>query len=285
MQQDNHSSEIERIPWAHLRVPPFPQIALRVMELMNDEGVSMHRLSDLISSDPAFSSEVITIANSALVAHHLVVTSACQAVALLGTYSLKGVCLTVGVRSYLGKAMSYPSIRAIWRHSLACALIAEQLALAGWVDKETAYTAGILHEIGRFALAVLCPREYAFLLETHCGNAQSILEREKAMFGFDHCEVGSRLVADWKLPLEFEPIMWEQDSSRHHSDPWNLAELIHMSCKMADAAGFAAFSGCDVLPFSDLLSQLPIRERSLFHADIKDLAADVEDRINAIESF
>jgi hypothetical protein len=54
---------------------------------------------------------------------------------------------------------------------------------------------------------------------------------------------------------------------------------------MADAAGFAAFSGCDVLPFSDLLSQLPIRERSLFHADIKDLAADVEDRINAIESF
>lgn len=285
MRQQNHSNEIERMPWVHIRVPPFPQIALRVMELMNDEGVSMCRLADLISSDPAFSSEVITVANSALVAHHLAVTSARQAVALLGTHSLKGVCLTVGVRSYLGKSMSYPSIRAIWRHSLACALISQQLALAGWVDKETAYSAGIMHEIGRFALAVLFPKEYSLLLETHRGDAQSILDREKALFGFDHCEVGSRLVVDWKLPQEFEPIMWEQNSVKNYTNPWNLAELIHISSRMADTAGFTAFSGCEVVPFSDLLSQLPIRERSLFHADIRVLADDIEGQIRTIESF
>ena len=285
MQPDNHSGEIKKIPWAYLRVPPFPQIALRVLCLSNDENMSMRRLSDLISSDPAFSSEVITIANSALVAHRLVATSAQQAVKLLGMETLKGVCLTVGMRAYLGTSMNYSSLRVVWRHSLACALIAEQLSLAGWVDRETAYTAGIMHEIGRFALASIRPREYANLLDTHRGVAQSILKAEVALFGFDHCELGRYLVAEWRLPLEFEPMMSEQDSSRLRTDPWNLADLVHMSCKMADAAGFTAFPGCEAVPFSDLLSQLPVRERSLFHAEIKDLSEDVEARINAIEAM
>ena len=271
------------IPWAHLRVPPFPQIAIRVLDSINDESVSMHRLSELISSDPAFSSEILTIANSALVPHHLVVSSAQQAVSLLGTHSLKGVCLTVGLRTYLGKLMNYASLRALWRHSLACALIAEQLALAGWVDKETAYTAGIMHEIGRFALAILRPYEYANLLESHCGSAESLIERERELFGFDHRDLGCHLVTEWRLPLEFAPIMCAQGLSRQHSEPWDLADLIHMSCKMADAAGFTAFAGCEAVAFSDLLSQLPAPERSLFHADVKDLTDDVAGKITAID--
>lgn len=285
MEPDNHSNAIDRIPWAHLRVPPVPQLALRVLDSIEDDSVSMHRLSDMISSDPAFSSEVLTIANSSLVPHRLAVTSVLQAVALMGTCSLKGVCLAVGVRANLVESMVESSLRTMWRHSLACGLIAEQLALAGWVENETAYTAGILHQIGPLALAALYPEQYAGLLETHCGTAPSMLEAERAMFGFDHCQAAQRLVTAWGLPLEFEPVMCEPDSTRHHHEPWNLAELIHTSCRMAVAAGFPAFPGCVPVPFPELLSQLPVRERSLFHADIKDLAEDIGGRIKAIESF
>ena len=60
------SGQTVRLPWAHLRIPPFPQIAIRILQLTNNEDVSMSQVSALISSEPAFSSEVLTIANSAL---------------------------------------------------------------------------------------------------------------------------------------------------------------------------------------------------------------------------
>lgn len=88
----------------------------------------------------------------------------------MGANQLKGMCLTVCVRPFLGRSLIHPAMRDLWRHNLACALIAEQLASGGFMDKDIAYTSGILHDIGRFALAVARPKEYSVLLETHCGT-------------------------------------------------------------------------------------------------------------------
>ena len=137
---DKRRNEVGDVSWAHLRLPPFPQVAIRVLQLANGESVQLHQLSDLISSDPAFSSEVLSIANSLLYAPRFPSNSILQAIAVLGINNLQGLCLTVGARTYLGKALSMPSMRSIWRHDLACALIAEQLASAGFMDKDTAYT-------------------------------------------------------------------------------------------------------------------------------------------------
>ena len=64
-----------------------------------------------------------------------------------------------------------------------------------------------------------------------------------------------------------------------------MAELIKISCRLADAAGFAAFPGCEIIPFADLQEMLPSRERSAFHADLESLAQDVTDKINMLESL
>lgn len=273
-----------KIPWAHFRVAPFPHIALRVLESVNGDAASMCHLSDLIAADPAFSSEVLTIANSPLIAHRFGVTSILQAIALLGTHRLKGLCLTVGVRAYLGKSMNYPTLRNIWRHSMATALIAEQLVLVGLNDEDTAYTAGILHEIGRFALAVIRPNEYACLLDSHAGTAESILPAERELFGLDHREVGLNLVTEWKLPPAFAAIVSMDKSARRKSFAWTMPELVQMSCKMADAAGFPAFAACEATPYQELLEELPPSERTRFYASASDLAFDIGRKISAAEA-
>ncbi len=89
-----------------------------------------------------------------------------------------------------GQVVGNPLIRNLWRHNLACAAIAEQLATAGFMDKDTAYTAGVLHDIGRLALAVIRPAEYAALLRRHKGSGASILKEEAELFGTDHCQAG-----------------------------------------------------------------------------------------------
>ncbi len=284
LQNERQRDEAITPSWAHLRLPPFPQVALRVLQLANQENVQLHELSGLISSDPAFASEVITIANSLLYAPRFPASSVLQAIAVLGANNLQGLCLTVGVRAYMGKALNQPAMRAIWRHNLACALISDQLASVGFLDRDIAFTSGVMHDIGRLALAVIRPKEYSLLLGAHSGSAESILTAEREMFGWDHCEAGRQLIADWKMPAEFAPIVSEHHLPRQKGGPWGMAELINVSCRMADTAGCTAFPGCEVTPFSDLLDELPARERRLFHTTVESLSSEIARKIDSVET-
>jgi putative nucleotidyltransferase with HDIG domain len=269
--------------WAHLRIPPFPQVALRVLQLANNENVQLHELSDLISSDPAFASEVLTIANSLLYAPRFPASSILQAIAVLGANNLHGLCLTVGVRGYMSKALNQPAMKAIFRHNLACALIADQVASVGFLNRDVAYTSGVLHDIGRLALAVVRPKEYSIPLGAHSGPPASILKAERDLFGWDHCEAGRQLVMDWKLPPEFEPIVADHHTPRKKDGPWDMPDLINVCCRMADTAGFTAFPGCEVTPFPELLEELPTRERNLFHQTLEPLIFEITKKIDAVE--
>ena len=273
----------EAIPWAHFRIPPFPQVAIQVLSVARNDGMSMCQISDIISSDPAFCSEVLTVANSAAVPHRFPVTSIEQAVAMLGTSALKGLCLTVAARAYLGQSMAIGSLRAVWKHSVATALIAHRLVLVGLIDDDTAYTAGLLHEIGRLALAVVNPRAYATLLDRHQGSPESILDFERELFGCDHYDLGQHLVTEWGLPAEFGAVAGGKNSTEAQKARLDLANLVHISCRMADAAGFSAFPGCESTPYEELLEELPKPERVRFYGDVKRLASEIGKEIGTLE--
>jgi HD-like signal output (HDOD) protein len=284
MESDVLKTEPVAVSWSHLRMPPFPQVALRVLQLASNENVQLSRIGDLISSDPAFAGEVLSIANSLLYAPRYPIRSILQAIEVLGANHLQGLCLTVGVRTYLGKSLGHPTMRTLWRHNMACALIAQQIALAGSLDRDTAYTAGILHGIGLLGIAVVHPREYIHLLGTHIGTPESMLERERALFGIDHCALGEKLVGDWNLPEDFAAVMTAPHTRTQDSGQWGITEVVGLSCRMADSAGFAAFSACHAPPFEQLLNELPARERRLFHADVESLGFEVSKKIAALEA-
>ena len=175
-------------------------------------------------------------------------------------------------------------MRSLWHHNLACALIAEQLAKAGQLDKDIAYTSGVMHDIGRLALAVIRPREFALLLGTHSGSPTSILQGEQDLFGWDHCETGRQLISDWKLPPEFEAVVADHHSPRLNSGPWTIADLINVSCRLADTVGFPAFPGCEATPYPELFQEIPAEEREKFPAELETLAEEVGKRVHAVET-
>jgi putative nucleotidyltransferase with HDIG domain len=284
VQLENQPAAAARLPWASFRLRPFPQIAIRVMQLANKDDIPLHILSGLIGSDPAFASELLTVANSPLFAPRVPATSILQAVARLGTRNIQGLCLTVAVRAYLGKSLNQPATRAVWRHNLACALIAEKIASTGSLDKDVAFTSGVMHDIGRLALSTIKPAEYSALLGSHRGSARSILTREHEIFGFDHCQAGKQLIADWRLPPNFEFSVAEHHAALQAGGEWMMANVINLSCRMADAVGFAAFPGCESAPLADLVNEIPDAERGLFPSDPARLSAEVGSRIEAVES-
>ena len=102
MQDGARERQTAHIELAHLRMPPFPQVALKLLQLASDENVPLGRMGDLISSDAAFASELLTIVNSMLYAPRYPIRSILQALEMLGARQLKVLCLTVGVRAYFG---------------------------------------------------------------------------------------------------------------------------------------------------------------------------------------
>lgn len=269
--------------WASLKMPPFPQVALKVLRLVGNENVQMSELGELIASDPAFATEVLTIANSLLYAPRYPIRSIRMAIDILGARHLQGICLTVGVRTYMGKWLGHPVMRTIWRHNMACALIAEQIAAAGSTDRNIAFTSGVMHGIGLLALAVMHPKEYIHLLGTHIGTPESLMVRERELFGFNHGELGSTLVEQWNLPEDFAEVVGGPGRIPVSPGTWDAPQIVSLSCEIADAAGYAAFPACHPAAFDALLDKLPTRERRLFHSDVETLGFELSKKIAVVE--
>jgi putative nucleotidyltransferase with HDIG domain len=276
----NPANDVASVPWTDLRLRAFPGVALRVMKLCDRQYVHMDLLARLIEADAAFSTEVLMAANGWTCARKEPVANIRDAVIALGIRRVQGLCLTVGVRSFLGKALHHPIARGVWRHSVACAVIAEDLARHSKIDSDLAYTAGILHDLGRLGLLVSRAREYTTLLDSHYGPPGSILEPEAAIFGTDHCKLGNHLIWAWELPQEFL-------AGSHHArrlNHWNLEELMKMSCRLADVAGFTAFPGCFIGGYSDLLQDLPEECRESLPPEIEALRTLVNKKLQSLEA-
>ena len=274
-----------------LELPPFPAIAVKALQMASDSQMRLRELHEIISTDQAFSAELLKIANSPLYGMRTAIKNTLQASILLGYTRLKRLVLTVGIRGYLVKTMDTPSLRLCWRHSLACAIVAEDLVTASFeakcdvpipVDKDFAFTAGIIHDVGRMALAVVKPKQYAELLR-NTENDHCNLAGEQDLFGANHCEIGRFLVVTWNLPEDFIAV-----TSQHHDillgRPMNALGVIQFSCMMANVLGFHVTPSTGMRPYEALLGDLPEGERQYFGRTREEYAAQIACRIDAIES-
>lgn len=267
--------------WDPESIPPFPAVALKALQLMAGTDTSLIDLCNLIRPDLAFSAAILRMANSPLVAFSKNVTSVVQAATLLGFRRLRSVVITVGLKAYLQSSFT-PLMQACWHHSLACAIIAERSAQRSSMDKDFAYTAGILHDIGRVALAAHIPESYVRVIERGADNPQDLLQIERELCGIDHCQAGHSLVKAWNLPAAFLEI-----TACHHDSgkrPAGTASLIPPSCALADALGFTAVRCRSSRSYPDMLADFPEPARKHFPADAKELAAEITNEIKVIES-
>jgi putative nucleotidyltransferase with HDIG domain len=275
-----------RVSWSVVQLPPFSPVATRVLRLVSRSDASLQKLAELISADPTFSSELLTIVNSALYGQRQPIKDIQQATSLLGLERVKGLAVTVGVRSYFGSSLNNPALQCCWRHSLACAIIAEELAGGSLIDRGAAYTAGILHDIGRVALAVIQPEPYMQFLSETPASPQEILQRERELFEVDHCEAGRRLILEWNLPDEFLDI-----TSRHHvasedgkRGKLDMLGLVHFSCMLADTLGFTAVRPLTLRNYQELVSELPEQTQRRFYSDPRELTLKIDTKINSVAS-
>jgi HD-like signal output (HDOD) protein len=205
---------------------------------LDNDRVSLGEISALIKLDAAFTAEVLRLANSAVFSIRFEVLNVLHAVSVLGLSRVHSLVLTVALRDYLISMPFADLVRQCWRHNLATALAAEELARRQWVDHSLAYTAGLLHDVGRLALVASDPGVYSGIVERCRCTSKTLSALEQSEFGVDAADARRILTERWNLPSLISEVACcqsEQSTPARNS----VAAIVHDACAVDCHFGFA----------------------------------------------
>ncbi len=188
-------------------IGPLPELVNRLLALGRGGSVDPPRLIEAVGPDSAATERVISAAGSE---SGRAVDGLADAVSILGAETVRSAVIAMKVIEAFGPDGAGIDRREFWTHSLAVAATAEQIArrLDEGADPAAAFLAGLLHDVGKMALATCLPKSYARVLEALAADGSSIAEFERDIIGIDHAVVGRRLAQRWSLPESVQQAIW-----------------------------------------------------------------------------
>jgi len=208
-------------------LPTLPAVAGALGRRLASPDVSAAEIANLLGHDQALTARVLRLANSAFYASREPVRSPQQAVVLLGLSTVRAITLKASVFT----AFPIAEARPFWLHSLGTACAARAIArLTGLSPADDAFVMGLLHDIGKLALAEHLPDAYNLVRARVARDGGLIRDAEVAELACDHAAVGSFLCAHWSLPIEFRTAIaghHDLDRADGPHQPW--AACLHLA--------------------------------------------------------
>ena len=223
-----HLSSASEIEQAMEAIRPIPQVALKILRLIDSEEYEIKALAEEIRKDQVISARTLKLCNSVAFAGSSRVESLDQALVFLGLRLLVKLVISVSVHEFFShSAVGYSLCKGgLYHHAVGTAIIAEKLAdYTGRVEPGLAYTAGLLHDIGKVVLDQSIAWAYPLFYRRLFEAENNFSETEKEILGIDHTQVGSKLARKWSFPESLIDII------RNHHEPEKAVrhlELAHV---------------------------------------------------------
>lgn len=233
-------------------VPPLSRTASDLLLVLENPDHTINDVVQVISSDPMLVGQLLKIANCAAFARRTPVDSIGGAVSYLGDKLVVGIALGASAgKLYDAPLKGYEGRSGIlWAHSLRTAVAAREIAkyTSGKVGSGVAYTAGLLHDIGKALLSIHLEERGKDIYRLIESDHLDFLEAERRIAGADHCEVGELVARHWNLPESLhQAIMLHHDPSKAPEAHRPLCYVIHLADTVAMMAG--AGTGLDTLRY------------------------------------
>ncbi|UCF83906.1 MAG: HDOD domain-containing protein [Desulfobacteraceae bacterium] len=210
------------------RVRPIPQIALKIIRMIHDDNYSMKHIAEEVRLDQIISAKVIRLCNSAFFGLRVKVDTLDRALVMIGEKKLMQLVVSASLEDFFPETEQGYSLckGGLYRHALGTAMVSERLAeVTGKASGGLAYTAGLLHDIGKVVLdQYLAPAYPLFYRRTQIDGI-NLIEIERDELGITHTEAGGKLAERWSLPETLG------DTIRHHHHPEQACvspELTHL---------------------------------------------------------
>lgn len=210
-------------------LPALPAIVQDLIQNVEPDDIDINSITRKVSLDQALSAKTLRFANSSFYGLQARVTTIQQAITLIGVDSVRHVLTATALTGMFPQngCDGFDFISA-WRHSVATALCARVIARHLHVNQDYAFTAGLLHDIGRLVLATHFRREYEAVIVYRNEHDCEWLTAEHEVMGVDHVQTGEALAMHWNFS---EAI---QNAIAGHHDPQqqknhSLAAIVHVA--------------------------------------------------------
>ena len=186
-------------------IPTLPAVVPKLLSVMESETSNASDIANTISNDPALSSKILKVANSAYYGFSQEILSLKLAMPLLGHNMVKSLALSIGVIQSLPSDRRSPNFsdKGLWIHSLAVATLMQELGkrFRKGGNPEQFFIIGLLHDIGKVVLNQYFSELFQEALEeVHNEGIAGLHIAESRLIGFDHGEIGAMLLTRWKFP-------------------------------------------------------------------------------------
>jgi putative nucleotidyltransferase with HDIG domain len=223
---------IQRLLPSLRKLPATPRLFQQVSEELRSPNGSLEVVAHLIRQDPVMSAKMLQLVNSAFFASAREVTDTLDATMILGTERIKSLILLAGIFSQYKEAKGIcPSVEALLAHSIQVGVHARAIALSETKDAETAesaFTAGVLHDVGKMILAGNLPEWYKEVPKLRVNKQINDYAAELETFGATHANVGACLLGSWGLPLHIlEAVAWHHEPVRSAETDFCLLAAVH----------------------------------------------------------
>lgn len=227
-------------------IPPFSDVAQKAMKLLQDPDVTAKELGEVIQYDASLTADILKICNSPYYGIQRKISSVNDAVVVIGHATLRDVIITCSAAKYYkgDAAQGYGHEQGdLWKHSVGTAIMAKLLVKhVQGVDAGTAYTTGLMHDVGKLILSNFVSEEFGKIIEKVQRENYSFTEAEMETIGATHAEIGARVLEKWNFPPEMILAV------RDHHDPdvlekEPLSALVALSNILVVIAGIGSGAG------------------------------------------
>ncbi|MCB1183731.1 HDOD domain-containing protein [bacterium] len=184
-------------------LPTIPETLIEILNVIDDPDSGAADLARAVRRDAPLMAKILKLANSPYYSPRGDIGDIDRCVAVLGYRTVRQVAICVQVAAVMVKAAAdaggHLDYRELWRHAVVTASIAKHLARGtGYPDPEEVFTAGLLHDIGKFVLELHAPDRYAGVIAAR--GQRSLVEAELEAFGCDHARLGEAFAGSWRFP-------------------------------------------------------------------------------------
>lgn len=223
---------LESIVEAVNDLPALPSVATRVIQLTDDPNSTAQDINNVLNQDQAITARVLRMANSAFYGYARRINTVTDAVVFMGFKTIRSIVIAASVSDILNQEIEGYALQQgeLWRHSQCTAMAARLIARrAKFPTLDVAYTAGLLHDIGKVILNQTMTEAYFEVVE-RAGEGEIPFDKvEDEILGFNHALVGSRVAGKWNLPDQLvEAIALHHDPDGATINP-KLTAIVHLA--------------------------------------------------------
>jgi HD-like signal output (HDOD) protein len=264
-------------------LPSFPSLYFDIMKELDTPDPSLEKVADIVAKDPGMTVKLLQIVNAASLGLARRFTNPVEAVQQLGISAVQSLALSAHVFTcFEHRQLKGFGITQLWDHGANTARIARKILQTERADStlaEDAYTAGMLHDIGKLMLANNLPEPFQRALDLSQGQQKTLADAEQEVFGANHAGVGAYLLGLWGLPSTIvEAVAFHHRPSASEAGTLGPLTAVHVANVFEHELSGTQPKGAEVRLDLDYLASLGLSNRvDVWRAEAAKLFQSVED--------